>query len=281
MISAAVDLETFIRSEIGRQGKCDLHVFGGPTVSIDARALAVLSSILGDIVASTARIDPQAAIAFDVVWSCDHQGQCVVELSLPSSCGARGLSGTSAIRSKQRLELEQSGAGMIRCEMSDSGARIIIRCEMSDSGARIIIPARYIASRRTLEDWSKGQSVDPLRDRSVLVVEDQLLIALDLETLLLEHGAASVRLCGTVEDALQSIRMERPDIAILDVNLGSTTSFPVAFELQRLGVPLIFATGYGNEVDVPPALRSIPLVAKPYCLETIREGLRSTFAVHA
>jgi len=268
MISAAVDLETFIRSEIGRQGKCDLHVFGGPTVSIDARALAVLSSILGDIVASTAKIDPQAAIAFDVVWSCDHQGQCVVELSLPSSCGARGLSGTGAIRSKQRLELEQSGAGMIRCEMSDSGARIII-------------PARYIASRRTLEDWSKGQSVDPLRDRSVLVVEDQLLIALDLETLLLEHGAASVRLCGTVEDALQSIRMERPDIAILDVNLGSTTSFPVAFELQRLGVPLIFATGYGNEVDVPPALRSIPLVAKPYCLETIREGLRSTFAVHA
>lgn len=268
MISAAVDLETFIRSEIGRQDKCDLHVFGGPTVSIDARALAVLSSILGDIVSSTARIYPRAAIAFDVVWSCDRQGQCVVEFSTPSTRSTGGTAHTEAIGSKQRLGFEQSNAGMIHCEMSDCGARIII-------------PARYIASRHAMEDWSNGAAADPLKDRSVLVVEDQLLIALDLETLLLEHGAAAVRLCGSVEDALRSIKMERPDIAILDVNLGCSTSFPVAFELQRLGVPLIFATGYGNEVDVPPALRSIPLVAKPYCLQTIRQGLLSTSTVHA
>ena len=171
---------------------------------------------------------------------------------------------------RQRMELEGSGNGMIRCEMSERGARIVI-------------PARYVASRHS-SDHSNGRaglSSGPLHERSVLVVEDQLLIALDLETLLLEEGVSAVQLCGTVEDALRSIRLDRPDIAILDVNLGDATSFPVAAELQRLGIPFIFATGYGNEVEFPLELRSTPLVAKPYCMETIREALLATSLLHA
>lgn len=271
MNHAAVDLESFIRSELGSQ--CDKRMIGGPAIAIDARATAVLAPVLNEIVSeATGSLEPRTERdALAVVWSCDHQGRCVIELTDPAkSNGVRSSHGRGRCDARQRAGLEGSEDGMIRCEMSERGARIVI-------------PARYIASRRATDrpNGRSGASADPLRGRSVLVVEDQLLIALDLETLLLEQGAAAVQLCGSVDDALRSIRLDRPDVAILDVNLGDTTSFPVAAELQRLGIPLIFATGYGNEVDFPSELCAIPLVAKPYCMQTIQDALLSTSVVHA
>lgn len=270
MISAAKDLETFIRSEFGSQDKYNWHVIGGPAVSIHGRAISVLGSILDEIASLSAAVDQRDVDpGLAVHWFCDHQGHCVIELVDPAAHAKNRSSPSGGHCSpKQKAGLEQSGGGMIRCEMSGGAARVIV-------------PARFLANRHAVEGWSDERSIDPLKDRSVLVVEDQLLIALDLESLLLEQGAAAVRLSGSVDDALQSIASERPDIAILDVNLGSTTSFPIAFELQRLGIPLIFATGYGNEVDFPSELRSVPLVAKPYCMETIREALLATSLVHA
>lgn len=270
MNPAAVDLETFIRSELGSH--CDRRILNGPAIAIDARTTAVLAPILHEILSDAAAPQEQGAKSdpLAVTWSCDHQGRCVIELIDPAVCGAvRSGQGGGRRHARQRAGIEATGNGMIRCEMSEHGARVVI-------------PARYIATRRTSRSNGKSDgTTDPLRGRSVLVVEDQLLIALDLEALLLEQGAAAVRLCGSVDDALRSIRLEQPDLAILDVNLGDTTSLPVAAELQRLGIPLIFATGYGNEVDFPSELRSIPLVAKPYCMRTIREALLSTSVVHA
>ncbi len=153
----------------------------------------------------------------------------------------------------------------------------MIRFDVSERGVRIVVPARYVAG------WSPidGREIiapaaappDPLIGRRVLVLEDQLIIALDLEALLREQGAAEVHLLGSAAEGLRFVASERPDVAILDVNLGSTTSFPVARQLLRLGVPFIFATGYGNEVEFPPELRAVPLVGKPYCIETMRKAL--------
>ena len=266
MNPAAIDLETFVRSELGPYrmgGRC---IVGGPAIRVDAHATAVLASVLRQCISGA----PDLGHGLAVVWSCDDQGRCVVELidsDLPDAGGSDdGLSRAA----RQQASFEESGNGMIRCEMSDRGARITI-------------PARYVASwhdARSTSNSRPRQSVDPLTGRSVLVVEDQLLIALDLEALLLEQGAAAVQLCGSTEDALRSIKLECPDLAILDVNLGSTTSFPVAFELQRLGVSFIFATGYGREVEWPPELASVPLVVKPYRAETIRDALLSASVVH-
>lgn len=265
MNPAAVDLETFVRSEIGPDlgSRC---VIRGPALRIDAQATAVLAPVLHQCISD----GPGSGNGLAVVWSCDHQGRCVIELiaaAVPDDSYSSSDLGSRSAR--QRSRFEKFGDGLIHCEMSDRGARITI-------------PARYVASWQNARSTNHlGSSADPLTGRSVLVVEDQLLIALDLETLLLEQGAAAVQLCGSAEDALRSISLVRPDLAILDVNLGSTTSFPVAFELQRLGVSFIFASGYGREVEWPPELASIPLVAKPYRVETIREALLTVSAVHA
>lgn len=267
MNSAATDLESFIRSEIASHGAPGRrHIVGGPVVVIDQRATAVLAPVLHEIVSdiaasSEAKLAPDVAIA----WSYDDEGRCVIEFnngSTPTEAGPR-----QPISRDRIAPFGGSGQGMIRCETS---AR----------GARVIVPARYVAHRFSSRATGAAD-FDPFGGRSVLVVEDQLIIALDLEALLREQGAVAVQLCGSVDDALRSIGTERPDIAILDVNLGSTTSFPVARELQRIGVPFIFATGYGREVEFPPELRQVPLVAKPYCVTTIREALLSTTVAHA
>lgn len=271
MNHAAIDLETFIRSELG--SRCQRRIIGGPAIALDSRATTVLAPVLQEIVSETA--DPRKpageADALAVVWSCDHQGRCVIELIDSTMPGAfRSGRDREPCDARQRAGIEGSGNGMIRCEMSERGARIVI-------------PARYVANRRA-SDQSNGRAGElgnPFRGRSVLVVEDQLLIALDLEALLLDQGASSVQLCGSAEEALRSIRLDRPDLAILDVNLGDTTSFPVAAELQGLGIPFIFATGYGNEVEFPSELRAVPLVAKPYCVRTILDALLSASVLHA
>jgi DNA-binding response OmpR family regulator len=73
-----------------------------------------------------------------------------------------------------------------------------------------------------------------------------------------------VLIAPTSEHAMKHINQARPDLAVLDVNLGDHTSAPVAEALRNLGVPFVFATGYGDTVMVPESMRNVPIVRKPY-----------------
>ena len=105
------------------------------------------------------------------------------------------------------------------------------------------------------------------------MLEDNLIIALDAEDMLSQLGA-EVRTANTVRQALQAIEEIDPIFALLDVNLGGAeTSLPVARKLKELGVPFVFATGYGEGFNLPADLRSAPVVRKPYYLETLQAML--------
>jgi DNA-binding NtrC family response regulator len=84
-----------------------------------------------------------------------------------------------------------------------------------------------------------------LEGAHLLVVEDEFIIMLELESLLLEAGAATVRLCGTVDQAMRYLESERDSIeaAILDVRVGRAEVAPVARMLDRRGIPFVFYTG--------------------------------------
>ncbi len=57
------------------------------------------------------------------------------------------------------------------------------------------------------------------------------------------------------------------------MNLGSETSLPVARRLAAVGIPFVFATGYGESFRIPPELGAVPLVRKPYTADTLRRVL--------
>jgi CheY-like chemotaxis protein len=85
-----------------------------------------------------------------------------------------------------------------------------------------------------------------LADRRILVVEDEMMVLMLLEGMLQDLGCRAICSAATVTEALDLIAESTFDAATLDVNLGGSTSLPVANVLAGLGVPFAFATGYPN-----------------------------------
>ena len=106
----------------------------------------------------------------------------------------------------------------------------------------------------------------------VLIVEDNLLIALDVEDVLVALGAVRVVIASSVAEALRIIELETPDFALLDINLGRETSWPIATRLRMLGVHHVFATGYGDGIDYPVEHRSTPVISKPYTSDAVAQA---------
>lgn len=118
-----------------------------------------------------------------------------------------------------------------------------------------------------------SSSVD-LAGRRVLVVEDEFVIALDMEQMLRALGADAIDLATSLPDALAAIARAPPDLAILDLKLRTETTVPIAEALQLRAIPLIFATGYGDLGALPASLRGAPLLRKPVSLAALAGMLR-------
>ncbi|MGY2736309.1 two-component sensor histidine kinase/CheY-like chemotaxis protein [Sphingomonas sp. UYP23] len=112
-----------------------------------------------------------------------------------------------------------------------------------------------------------------LQGRDVLLVEDSLIIALDAEDIVTRLGAETVTTAATVDGALDAIEQSKPAVAMLDINLGDRNSFAIADRLLALGVPFLFATGYGEQAKLPADHRDRMVVQKPYTLENVARAM--------
>ena len=106
----------------------------------------------------------------------------------------------------------------------------------------------------------------------VLVVEDNALVALDLEDMLLAQGAGHVAVATTLE-AADSELGQPVTLAILDFTLGTDTTEALAGELERRGIPFLFVTGYSDAATLPVALRTRPMLVKPFDPSTLRAAI--------
>jgi two-component system, response regulator PdtaR len=98
----------------------------------------------------------------------------------------------------------------------------------------------------------------------VLVVEDEFLIAMDLEAMLREHGWRVLGPAATVAEALSLLEDGKtPDVALLDVNLRGETVVPVAEVLYGRGVPIVLASAYDHTASMADVLVGVPNVGKP------------------
>lgn len=98
----------------------------------------------------------------------------------------------------------------------------------------------------------------------ILVAEDHAILSMYLEDALDALGVEVVGPAATVEEAMQLAASERGALhgALLDVNLGGESVFPVADRLRDDGCPIAFLTGYGRE-GVSRAYADIPVLSKP------------------
>ena len=112
----------------------------------------------------------------------------------------------------------------------------------------------------------------------VLIVEDDPIIALDLEDTILRLGVKTVRTAGTVSRALQLIEERAPDFVLLDIGLVREKSFAVAGRLEALGIPFVFVTGYSTDVALPATLAKRPRLPKPCTSDALEAVLRGAAA---
>jgi len=120
-----------------------------------------------------------------------------------------------------------------------------------------------------------------LNGRRVLIVEDESLVAMLLETILEDMGCLPVGPASTVEEGLAMAEGESTlDAALLDVNVAGQQIFPVAEALRARGVPFVFSTGYG-EGGLPDAWRGQPTIQKPFTEAAIRDALMAAMGVSA
>ncbi len=111
-------------------------------------------------------------------------------------------------------------------------------------------------------------------DGAALILDDSLIIAIESEELLRTAGASEVYSCNSVDAALDALDKGDVTFALLDVNLGSETSLPVAEQLWIDGIPAVLATGYGANEDMLNEFPPLPVLSKPYTVAEIKDVLR-------
>jgi DNA-binding response OmpR family regulator len=118
-----------------------------------------------------------------------------------------------------------------------------------------------------------------LQPATILVVEDEALIAMDIQSLLEEAGYQVMGPVSTIGKAVALLKTGMPDLALLDVNLGGTDVFPLADELALREVKFIFLSGHSSR-RLPDAHLGRPLISKPFLPATVLEAIEREVRGH-
>ncbi len=113
--------------------------------------------------------------------------------------------------------------------------------------------------------------MNALKGRHVLIVEDEMIVALDLSDTV-ERLGCTAAVVGRVGRALQVASTQRFDVAILDLNLAGEPVYPVADALRERDTPFVIASGYGAD-GIDAGYRDGPRLGKPYSPREVETAL--------
>jgi light-regulated signal transduction histidine kinase (bacteriophytochrome)/CheY-like chemotaxis protein len=267
---APVALKALVESEAGaylgsRAGRIKMD---GPEVALDPKAFATLALVVHEMMTNSAKYGALADSTgkVEIVWKFDQSSSLVIDWKEsggpPVQPPSRRGFGTTIIERSIPFDLKGDAE---------------LRFDLLGVHARFVIPANYVEMVTAMSGIEMNLETDkpapPRLSGTALIVEDNLIIAMAAEVILLELGARHVGTAASVNQALTSIDREKPDFALLDLNLGSENSIPVATRLRELKIPFMFATGYGERAPIPPELAEAPVVQKPYTREVVEAAL--------
>jgi two-component sensor histidine kinase len=200
---------------------------------------------------------------FEAVWS-ESGGPTV------AAPGRTGF-GTTLLGQVTGRELN----GDTTVEYRPAGVRVRFRAGAQALAERPdVMPEAPVA--RVTETVATSRGPANLKGARVLIVEDAVLLALELETGLSDAGATVVGPAYELEEALALL--DQPiDAAVLDANLNGRSVTPVAELLQKRGVPFVFATGYGETGGAPGGFTA-PVIRKPYDVTQVAAAVAELLA---
>lgn len=270
------ELKGLIEAEAGmhRFAKLpDRIQISGDHIGLTERAFGVFALLLHEMMTNAAKYGSLSVPSgkLEISWTIAENGDC--RIFWKESGGPQVVAPTR----------RGFGSNLIEKTVShDLGGHIDIDFAPAGLQARITIPSEHLREVVDLPPPSTTlaeATFKPLYRMSVLLVEDQSLIAMDTEELLRSLGAEEVSVAANVGTALKVLAEESPDCAVLDLNLGSSTSEDVARELEKRGIPYVFATGYRDGVHIPADFTAIPVVRKPVSQAALASAVGTALGV--
>jgi PAS domain S-box-containing protein len=253
--------------------------WSGPVLTLSARATNTLALALHELATNAVKYGAFSTEAgrLEVRWSALEAGG--FELVWTERRGPRveppARQGFGAMLLEQVTGRELGGAAKV--EFLPDGLRAVIhagRSALAEARTPPSPPAPAGATRQPPED--RGASHGPeeranIAGLRVLVVEDAVLLALELEAALSDAGAHVLGPAASIEEALAMLDLDF-DVALLDADLNGLSASPVAEALIARGRPFILATGHKDGAGMPD-LPSVPIVRKPYNVRQIALAL--------
>lgn len=264
-------LADLLKTEVNLYGDAPGRItLEGPPVHLDQRAFSVIAMVFHEMITNAAKYGalsiPQGRLT--IRWKQQASGDCEIfwsetegpSVTWPSQTGF----GSKLIRNSFEYDLR----GKAKIEYHRDGLR-----------AQFSVPSLYVTKltdELITPDLQKGvvEKVH-MNGMKILVVEDQSLIALDMENTLRRFGAEDINLASNAPEAFEIIERSKPNLVILDFNLGDRTSENIAELLLRLKIPFLFTTGYSDRVLIPEKLCDITIVRKPVSDAAIAAAINS------
>lgn len=258
--------------------------FDGPNVWITGKALSIMALLFHELATNAAKYGalsvPEGHLhiswahqpangVWDIVWT-EHDGPVVVT---PQRSGF----GTVLLERAISHEL----GGTASREFLPEGVRIHIALAdrfvqpLAATGhdGNLTPVATEIPEPPVPAPSPSPATVKTLEGSRVLLLEDQILIAMETEDALLECGVAEVHTAASAQMAREILATTTPDAAILDINLSGETSVEIARLLAGKNIPFVFATGYADHSLTMEEFGDVPTVRKPYSIQAITEAL--------
>jgi CheY-like chemotaxis protein len=247
----------------------DRVVIEGPDVLLEPQAFSNVALVMHELLTNSAKYGALS----------DRHGQILIRLT-DLADGALRLDwrekGGPPVKPPKRR-----GFGTTIIERSipyELKGEASVNFEVTGLEAHFILPAPTIAEFRAVSEASRQRPAEtPGAAASVsghvLVVEDNLIIAMDAQDIFTELGADQVSVASSVAQAERLIAAHAFALAVLDINLGDETSETIADTLLAKQVPLMFATGYGERSVFAARCPDIPVIQKPYGIEEVRAAL--------
>jgi len=260
-------IETEAAAYLG--GKSRRLVCAGPAVLLHPNAFSTLALVFHELMTNSAKYGALSdSGSVQVEWRLD-EGDLRIEWR---------ERGGPAVQPPRR---QGFGTTIIQRSIPyDLGGKAEVRYALTGLEADFCIPARHVAADDPAKAPAAAVSVasdsEVRRDvlaGTALLVEDSLIIAMDAEDILVRLGAARVVTAASIRQASQELDRDQFEIAVLDVNLGNETSLSIADALRAQGVPYIFATGYGEQLRLPPEHEGAQVIQKPYTLASLAYAL--------
>ena len=265
------ELTELVREQVTLGVADERVICSGPMVILGAQPAIHLALVLHELATNARKYGglsvPQGRLS--VKWEVHSSGSRTLLLDWTESGGPQVSApltagfGTTLI---ERTLQTHSGEATVRYGVT--GVTCKLRLPLGET-ARPEVEAALAALSISAHAQVRGQTDGRIFEgRRILIVEDEPLLAMELETNLNALGCKTLRSAATLNAAKAAIGDSGCDAALVDVNLGGRQADELAVALTRKNIPFAFVTGYGRE-GLPAGFKEVAILSKPFAKEEL------------